>query len=144
MRQMEPAGTNALVRLIYRSRGASCGNTLAGAVGAILDCAWAKNPGHDITGVLLFDGVFFLQVIEGALGNVEDLYEAIARDLRHESIELIDFMPTERRDYAGFSMAFVEVNANRFPDLQHVMSRAEQGLAPPLGNLISEALAAGA
>jgi hypothetical protein len=81
-------------------------------------------------------------VIEGTLGNVEDLYEAIARDLRHESIELIDFLPTEAREYPDFSMAYLEVNENRFPALQHVMSRAVQGSTPPLGRLISEALAA--
>ncbi len=138
----EPSGVHSLVRLIYRSRGAVSGSVLSTAVGTILDRAWAKNPGHGITGVLLFDGAFFLQVIEGTLGNVEDLYEAIARDLRHESIELIDFLPTEAREYPDFSMAYLEVNENRFPALQHVMSRAVQGSTPPLGRLISEALAA--
>ncbi len=141
MAAMEASGADPLVRLIYRSRGASSGSNLAGAVGAILDCAWANNPSHGITGVLLFDGAFFLQVIEGALGSVENLYEMIARDLRHEFIELIDFLPTEGREYADFSMAFLEVNELRFPELQHLMSRAGQGAGPPLGRLICEALA---
>jgi hypothetical protein len=135
-----PAGAEPLVRLIYRSRG----GVTAGTVGAILDCAWAKNPSYGITGVLLFDGTSFLQVIEGGQGNVENLYEAIARDLRHDSLELIDFLPADTRDYAGFPMAFVEVSETRFPELQHVMSRAAQGLGRPLGRLIAQALAAGA
>jgi hypothetical protein len=142
MSMSEPAGANSLVRLIYRSRGAVPGSVLPTAVGAILDRAWTHNPGHGITGVLLFDGAFFLQVIEGTLASVEDLYEAIARDLRHEAIELIDFLPTETRDYADFSMAYLEVSENRFPALQHVMSRAVQGSVQPLRRLITEALAA--
>ena len=139
----EPTGSETLVRLIYRSRSVTPLGTQEtdAALRSILDRARTHNSACGITGVLLFDGAHFVQVIEGALREVEDLYETIACDLRHEAIEVVDFMPAEAREYESFSMAFLEVTDDRFPELRQLMSRAMQGLAPPLSNLITNALA---
>ncbi len=136
---------NALVRLIYRSKAVTSGSQpkAADTLSAILSCAWANNPSHGITGVLLFDGAYFVQVLEGPSDEVEQLYEMIARDLRHESIELIDFLPIETREYASFPMEFKEIDGTRCPELQHLMCRGVQGSAAHLTTLISELVAAG-
>ena len=146
MAAFELSRADALVRLIYRSRFVVPGSSpdSAAILSAILRSARANNRFHNITGVLLFDDVLFLQVIEGPVASVEHAYEAIARDLRHEAIEVIDFLPVESREYASFNMAFLHVRENLFPQFRQVMSMAAQGVASTLCVMISEALASGA
>ena len=145
MGAFESSRAKALVRLIYRSRSVVSGGSpdSAANLSAILRSARANNPFHDITGVLLFDGVLFLQVIEGPLGNVEHVYESIARDLRHEAIELIDFLPVEAREYASFNMAFLHVTEKNFLQFRQIMSMAAPNVASTLCVMISQALASG-
>jgi hypothetical protein len=135
------AGAESLVRLIFRSRPVALPGSADADTSAILGSSRANNPGYDITGVLLFDDQFFMQVLEGPSSKVELLYEIIARDMRHEAIEVIDFLPAETREYAGLSLAYLHVTQTRFPELQQMMSRAVQGVAPTLGTMISMALA---
>ncbi len=134
------------MRLIYRSRSVLPGSSPGSAtnLSEILRRARANNPVRNITGVLLFDDVLFLQVIEGPAENVEHVYESIARDLRHEAIEVIDYLPVESREYADFAMAFLHVTENHFPQFRKIMSMAAQGVASALCVMISEALASGA
>jgi len=70
--------------------------------------------------VLLFDGTNFLQALEGAIDDVEALFENIACDLRHEEIELIEFKPIATRDYRSFPMAYVEGLAAEHDTLRHL------------------------
>jgi hypothetical protein len=142
MAAIETSNAGALVRLIYRSRSVLPGSSAdsAATLSAILRSARANNPLQNITGVLLYDDFFFLQVIEGPLGNVEHIYEKIARDLRHEAIEVIDFLPVESREYTSFSMAFLHVTESCFPQFRHIMSMAPTGVASTLCSMISDSL----
>jgi hypothetical protein len=85
-----------LATLIYRSRlnHALDPSQLAGLV----QQASLRNTALQVTGVLLFDGRQFLQVLEGPISAVNAVFERINRDVRHANIvELMrDFAPHRR------------------------------------------------
>jgi hypothetical protein len=97
-----------LTRLVYRSRCVPPDAPALPPVLDILSVARRNNVVTGVTGVLLFDGTTFVQAIEGERGEVEDLYESIARDPRHEEIELIECRPIAARGYRPDPMAYVD------------------------------------
>ncbi len=99
-----------LARVIYRSRSLLSDGTDERGTGVIeiLRVARRNNTQTGLTGVLLFDGTNFMQAIEGGIDHVEHVYAAIACDLRHEDLELIEFKPIVERDYQILPMAYVE------------------------------------
>lgn len=96
-----------LSTLIYRSR-LSSGFTPAN-LPMLVNKAQAKNEHLEVTGVLLYDGSHFLQVLEGPLESVNLLYSMIRDDPRHDSVvELMrDYAP--RRRFSNFGMAFIDL-----------------------------------
>jgi hypothetical protein len=48
-----------------------------------------KNETRDVTGVLLFLDPFFMQVLEGEETMVNDLFNLIKQDPRHDKVSLI-------------------------------------------------------
>lgn len=94
-----------LVRLIYVSRMTQECDT--DALRQILDVSRKKNAAKDITGVLCYDPMFFMQCLEGPSEAVNELYTDIARDARHTQVTLLEYCDTDRRDFADWSMAFL-------------------------------------
>ena len=91
----------------------------------VLESAQRRNARADITGVLRYDGAYFLQVLEGPRAAVEATMERIRRDPRHTDIRLLHAGPLEQRDFADWSMVLVtekEMAAarQRNPDLLEV------------------------
>jgi len=85
-----------LATLIYRSR---LNHTLdPSQLTAIVERANLRNSQLQVTGILLFDGDHFLQVLEGPLTAVNVVYERINRDTRHSNVvELLrDYAPRRR------------------------------------------------
>ena len=64
------------------------------------------NDESQITGLLLFDGETFLQLIEGSRETVLNLYDSICKDPRHENVTAIAGGPVESRRFAQWSMAY--------------------------------------
>lgn len=64
----------------------------------------ANNRAQDITGVLLCDGVNFLQVLEGSRQVLEDLYERAVKDRRHLNVAKLLSAPVPRRIFASYGM----------------------------------------
>jgi len=93
-----------LSTLIYRSRlnsGFSPTN-----LPLLVNKAQARNETLQVTGVLLFDGTHFLQVLEGPLESVNTLYRIICEDPRHDNVvELLrDYAPRRRFDNLGMEL----------------------------------------
>ncbi len=79
-----PHKTVNLKRVCYISTAAS--NNDETAVQKIAEQAEAANKAKDITGLLLFNGVNFWQIIEGPTEAVDNLMEKINSDRRHAGI----------------------------------------------------------
>ena len=88
--------------LIYKSR---C-NGLAtwDMVNSILASSARNNPADDITGVLVATETHFLQVLEGEFENVNATFERIARDTRHDTLQLISFTSIKERKFGSWAM----------------------------------------
>ncbi len=96
-----------LIQLIYVSsaRGLLPENELLN----ILEVSRRKNAERDITGILLYKGGNFLQVLEGPEDAVTALYTTISRDTRHDGLLLIAQRPIAARDFPDWTMGFVDL-----------------------------------
>ncbi|MGE8657954.1 MAG: diguanylate phosphodiesterase [Achromobacter sp.] len=96
-----------LSTLIYRSR--ACEPMSADALDGLIRQARARNASLNVTGLLLFDGVHFVQLLEGPAQSVESLFDTIGRDARHKSVVrlLRDHGPFRR--FEGDEMAMVDL-----------------------------------
>lgn len=63
-----------------------------------------SNEEAGITGVLLASKTHFLQVLEGDFYEINRLFLRIARDPRHDDVQLISFGCVENRLFGGWSM----------------------------------------
>ena len=97
-----------LVRAFYISR--SAGPQTSVVTGSILKTAVGFNRIHQITGVLCQGDGFFLQVLEGERGIVNQLYARIVRDSRHKEVELVKFEEISQRKYSQWSMALIDLS----------------------------------
>ncbi|MEI6559408.1 MAG: BLUF domain-containing protein [Rhodospirillaceae bacterium] len=93
-----------LVRLLYCSTPSGIGDV---AIEAILDKSRANNQLDNITGVLIYNGSYFLQCLEGSRSNVSRRFIAIANDSRHKDIEIIDLSPISERRFPQWTMQYV-------------------------------------
>ena len=67
-----------------------------------------------VTGLLVFNGTHFLQIIEGAEPAIDDLLARLRRDSRHSGLEVRDEGQIEERSFPDWSMELVRVNAGYF------------------------------
>jgi len=91
-----------MYRLIYKSRA----NRRIDweFVNELIDASEANNEEAGITGVLLASNTHFLQVLEGGFDEINRLFLRIARDSRHEDVQLISFGCVESRLFGGWAM----------------------------------------
>ncbi len=85
-------------------------------VEAILATSARNNPARGITGLLLFNGRNFLQLLEGELDEVAGLMETITADPRHAGVSVLDRRTIEARtcpDWAMKRVLIAESIANR-------------------------------
>lgn len=83
-----------LCRLAYISRPdwqSPCPQARFDALKSILSAGRRNNPLNGITGVLIFDGRYFLQVLEGRRDTVFETFLRILPDKRHSQVTLAGF-----------------------------------------------------
>ena len=89
-------------RLIYKSK---CkGKMDRVTLRDILDTSVELNKKAGLTGALLATDTHFLQVLEGDFIELNTTFLRIARDLRHDTVELIYFGPAARKIFEGWYM----------------------------------------
>ena len=101
---------------------------------AIHRTARELNSLDGITGLLVFNGTHFLQIIEGTDQAINDLVERLRRDPRHGGFEIRDERRIEARSFPGWSMELVRVNASYF--------EARDTIADRLPDTVPEAISA--
>ncbi len=72
------------------------------------------NTLEGITGLLVFNGTHFLQIIEGSESAIEELVERLRKDPRHTGFEVRDKRKIDARSFPDWSMELVRVNASYF------------------------------
>lgn len=81
-----------LLTLVYRSHVSE--HVQSASLAGLVTQASFKNELSGITGILLFDGTHFFQLLEGPEDAVDALYDTISQDSRHHNV--VELM----RDYA--------------------------------------------
>lgn len=72
----------------------------------LLERARQKNTAANVTGMLLYRGGNFMQVLEGEERIVRDLHRHIARDSRHTGLLTLLQGPIESRSFPTWTMGF--------------------------------------
>ena len=98
-----------LVRLVYASRASEAISDEL--LDAILDTSRSKNPEHGVTGILCVcpEQSVFLQALEGSRVEVNNLYNNIVADPRHEEVTLLSYHEIEQRRFASWRMGRVDI-----------------------------------
>lgn len=101
---LPPVGTRMLTTLIYRSH--LCDDVSYKMLEDMVAAANIKNGQARVTGILLFNGTHFFQLLEGPEEGVIPIYEAICADERHYNVvELLrDYAPSRRFGKAGMEL----------------------------------------
>jgi FAD-dependent sensor of blue light len=81
---------------------------------AIHRTAREVNALEGITGLLIFNGTHFLQIVEGAPAAIDELLERLRRDPRHNGLEIRDERKIQDRSFPDWSMELVRVSASYF------------------------------
>ena len=92
-----------LVQLLYIS---TITPSAATSLSSILASARRNNQANDITGMLMFNGKRFLQVLEGPVEAVEATYDRINRDPRHRAQVVLARRTIAHREFGDWSMAY--------------------------------------
>ncbi len=93
-----------LTTIIYRSH--ICEDVPVKALEDMVAAANCRNRQFDVTGILLFNGTHFFQLLEGPADNVKEIYQLICRDQRHHNVvELLsDHGPSRRFGNVGMEL----------------------------------------
>ncbi len=94
-----------MVRLIYVSRMTDeCDME---DIQEILKISRKNNVAAEITGMLCYDPLYFLQCLEGPKAKVNELYNHIVQDDRHTDVLLLEYADVTERTFGNWSMGFL-------------------------------------
>jgi hypothetical protein len=97
---------------------------------AIHRTARELNALDGISGLLVFNGTHFLQIIEGGERAIDDLVERLRRDPRHNGFEVRDQRMVEERSFSDWSMELVRVSSDNFEARETISERLPQTISP--------------
>jgi hypothetical protein len=97
-------------RLIYTSRR-TCIDVASAPdeVAAIQQVATINNGRADLAGALVASPRRFAQVLEGTRDALEETFERISRDPRHDDLLVMSFAPTDARAFGDFRLVAINV-----------------------------------
>jgi hypothetical protein len=81
-------------------------------VAAILESSTRNNPQADITGLLLYNGRNFIQLIEGEEASLAALMKRISADPRHNGVSMLDCAQASERACPGWAMKRIAIAQN--------------------------------
>jgi len=100
-------------------------------LGRIAQTASVNNKPLNITGMLLYSGTHFLQVLEGDQKLIEMLLKHIDQDSRHTDIELIMNTAIQKRVFADWHMGVLDVSRHRDLDREKFKFITDQAVCDP-------------
>jgi len=98
---------------------------------SILALARQKNAALGVTGMLLYEGGSFLQLLEGEEAPVEQTFQTISRDSRHNNIVVLSRSKVESRGFAEWSMGLLGVSTEfrKLPGINDFLRTGAAGLS---------------
>lgn len=96
-----------IYQLTYRSKARE--GLTTEQVMEIVDEAISFNRRSDITGCLVFDQGYFIQILEGEKDAVVDLYQKIKKDDRHQQPEILSRGWAPHRMFSSWKMGFINM-----------------------------------
>lgn len=84
----------------------------------LLEKSRTKNYTLDITGMLLYLDPYFIQVLEGEKTILEEIFDTINQDSRHEKVSIIYKQPLEKRYFSNWSMGFNKIRDKDIDNLE--------------------------
>jgi hypothetical protein len=102
-----------MIRLTYCShlKSALDDQQLAERVSDILAASVANNREVNVTGGLIYDRNWFIQVLEGAEEDVTAVFRRIEADVRHSDITVMERAETSERRFPYWWMAAAPIDA---------------------------------
>ena len=97
--------THSIHQLFYVSR--AIGLQDAASIHDILHAARRNNAHSDVTGCLLFSGLYFAQVLEGDRDVVRATLARIVKDERHAEVRVLLERDVSLREYDQWSMGYM-------------------------------------
>jgi hypothetical protein len=116
-----------LSRMIYHSENISGGleGKMMGDLNKIMQASVRNNERDGITGALLFDPIWFVQILEGEREAISATLRRIMPDPRHDAVTVMDCAPIESRLFGNWWMGVANMNV-------HTALLAQHGLGPRL------------
>ena len=101
---------NNIFQLIYISKFCSDNhNSPDKELSNIVEKSSINNKKLSITGMLFFRNNYFIQILEGDMDSVKDLYDKISKDKRHENIKTLQTIECSERIYQDWSMSHYHI-----------------------------------
>lgn len=85
-----------------------------------------NNRTQNITGMLIYGGGTFIQVLEGEAQDVEGVYQKIVQDPRHKSITTIVDGQITKRNFPNWTMGFITINNKELAELDGYINPANK------------------
>lgn len=115
-------------QLVYYSRNTvqGDGRAMLTNMREILAASQRNNSRDGITGFLIFDKTWFIQILEGERAQVTETYNRIAKDTRHSTATIMNVRDVPARLFPNWTMG----GAMRTPEVQEVY--LQHGFGGPL------------
>ncbi|STX51499.1 regulatory protein (GGDEF domain) [Legionella busanensis] len=99
-----------LYHLIYKSQAKMPFNT--SQLTQLAKIARFKNFTQQVSGLLIYSGQEFFQILEGRLDSIESIYNSILNDKRHKDIVLLVKEPITNRTFWRWNMGLTIIDDN--------------------------------
>jgi hypothetical protein len=93
----------------------------------LLRQAREANEDVGLTGILLYSGGSFFQVLEGEPSDIDHLYQKLLLDKRHTQLTVIVREPIAKRSFGGWSMGFSSVSPEELTKIDGLNDFFENG-----------------
>jgi len=87
----------------------------------ILQMAQSRNQEAGVTGMLLFKGGVFLQILEGPKDAVKTIFGSIASDFRHHNLTVIAKQSTLDRIFEDWTMGYRKVSEIDLDEIKTIL-----------------------
>ena len=102
----------------------------------IYKTAMEYNALDGVTGLLIFDGGWFMQIIEGSQTALDALLVRMSRDTRHHALNIVDKRTIKARSFADWSMKLVRIDRAHMKGIDSIASELGPRVQPEIRTML--------